>query len=256
MSLQELEDARLLMLRDIPFLRKHVGRRFQAHARGDRIDLRRSIRLMHRHGGGFIPLARKRRIPRSPDLVILADISGSMSVYTRMFLHLAWLLTRREPVVHSFVFGTRLSNISVKLQGTDVDSAMSAVAASVQDWDGGTRIASSIAEFNRDWSRRVLARDSTVLLLSDGLERETDSDLEFQMRRLHRSCSRLIWMNPMLRYSEFEPKALGIRKMLPHVDAFVSAHNVSSLAEVLDCLNAPQQHAGSSTRKYQWAQNS
>ena len=116
-----------------------------------------------------------------------------------------------------------------RLDSTDVDEALQLVAADVDDWDGGTRIAQCLRDFNLHWSRRVLARDSIVIMLSDGLERDAESDLEFQMKRLQRSCRNLIWMNPMLRYEQFEAKALGIRKMLPHVDSFVPAHNIQSL---------------------------
>lgn len=232
MSLAEQDEARTLLLQELTPLRQRVTRRFQARAQGDRYDLRRSMRLMQRNGGQIIPLARKRRVKRSPDLVLLCDISGSMSSYSRMFLHFAHLLSQQDAVVHSFVFGTRLTSISHRLAIRDVDESLQQVAADVVDWDGGTRIAECLHAFNMRWARRVLARDAIVILLTDGLERDAESDLEFEMKRLNRSCRHLIWLNPMLRYEQFEPRAIGVRKMLPHVDQFIAAHNVASLSSL------------------------
>lgn len=236
MSLEEQREARHLLLRDLRPLKPRPTRRFSADKRGDRYDLRRSMRLMQRGSGHFIPLARKRRNKRSPDLVLICDISGSMGSYSRMFLQFAHALTQQDAVVHSFVFGTRLTNISHRLGTKDVDESLRQVSSDVLDWDGGTRIAECLRDFNRNWTRRVLAREAVVILLSDGLERDAESDLEFQMQRLGRSCQQLIWLNPMLRYEKFEPRATGIRKMLPHVDRFVPAHNVSSLTSMWQAL--------------------
>jgi len=237
MSLAEQAEAQTLLAEQIGPLRARPVRRFEASPVGGRIDLRRSMRLMQRGGSDYIVLARRRHRRRTPDLVLLCDISGSMSGYTRLFLHFAHLLSQRLPVVHSFVFGTRLTNISHRLADRDVDQAMQAVSKDVRDWDGGTRIADCIGEFNRRWSRRVLGRRAVLILLSDGLERDPESDLEFQMRRLKRSCQSLVWMNPMLRYEHFEAKASGIRRMLPHVDLFISAHNIDSLTTMWRAIN-------------------
>lgn len=236
MSIEEQREASDLLLHGVEPLRRRPTRRFRADATGNRYDPRRSLRLMQRGSGYFIPLARKRRIMRSPDVVLICDISGSMSTYSRMFLHFAHALTHQVACVHSFVFGTRLTNISRRLHSRDVDQALQDIAQDVKDWDGGTRIAECLRIFNRRWARRVLARDAVVILLSDGLERDTELDLEFEMMRLHRSCRSLIWMNPMLRYERFEPKASGIRKMLPHVDRFVPAHNINSLTSMWQAL--------------------
>ena len=237
MSLAEQQEARALLLDELQPLRPRPTRRFRTDIRGNRYDLRRSMRLMQRSGGQLIPLARKRRAKRSPDLVLICDISGSMSSYSRMFLHLAHVLSQTDGVVHSFVFGTRLTSISHRLETRDVDESLQQVTADVTDWDGGTRIAECLGTFNLNWARRVLARDAVVILLTDGLERDAESDLEFQMKRLKRSCRQLIWLNPMLRYDKFEPKATGIRKMLPHVDQFVAAHNVASLTSLWQALH-------------------
>ena len=232
MSLEEQALARRLMSSRLEALEKRRVRRFRASPRGHRIDLRKTIRQMQRQGGDYIPLEHKERVKRPPDLVLICDISGSMSGYSRMFLHFAFIMSRRLPVVHSFVFGTRLTNISRRLAGTDADQALADVAIDASDWDGGTRIADCLGAFNREWNRRVLSRGATVLLLTDGLERDPDSDLEAQMRRLHQSSRTLIWMNPMLRFDRFEPRASGIRRMLPHVDCFVPGHNIDSLTGI------------------------
>lgn len=230
MSLEEQREAKQLVREEIAALAEVPTRRFRRSNHGHRYDLRRSMQLMLRNNGQLIELARKRRRYRPPTLVLLCDISGSMSRYSRVFLHFAHGLSARQQAVHSFVFGTRLTNITRRLRDRDVDRSMSQVAAGVDDWGGGTRIADCLARFNVEWGRRVLGQSAVVVLLSDGLERDSGADLAFQMQRLHGSCRRLIWMNPMLRYEKFEPKAAGVRKMLPHVDLFIPAHNVESLA--------------------------
>ena len=232
MSLQEQSEAKQLLREEINLIKGVPTRRFRPHPFGHRYDLRRSMQLMLRNNGQLIELAKKKRRLRPPALVLICDISGSMSSYSRIFLHFAHALSSRRLSVHSFVFGTRLTNISRRLMDKDVDRALAQVSDEVQDWDGGTRIADCLERFNVDWGRRVLSGHSVVILLSDGLERDSHSDLEFQMQRLHRTCDQMIWMNPMLRYEHFEAKAMGIRTMLPHVDLFLPAHNLDGLAQL------------------------
>ncbi|MDH4049164.1 MAG: VWA domain-containing protein [Gammaproteobacteria bacterium] len=238
MSAAEQIDAKR-MLRELPgTLRSIQTRRFRPSSRGHRFDLRRSMQLMMQSGGQPVQLARRRPRQRPQALVMLCDISGSMSCYSRMFLHFAHAMTTPERIVHAFVFGTRLTNISRWLRNRDVDEAMSRISMKVPDWDGGTRIADSLEAFNVQWGRRVSTDNATVVLLCDGLERDSHAELSFQMQRLRRCCRELIWMNPMLRYKDFEAKASGIRAMLPHVDRFVAAHNVASLSELARLLDA------------------
>lgn len=235
MSLEELSEAKQLLRAEILSIAEVPTRRFRPHAYGSRYDLRRSMRLILKNSGQMIELVRKRRLRRPPPLVLICDISGSMSRYSRVFLFFAHVLSMRRRRVNTFVFGTRLTNITRCLGDTDIDRAVSTVSREVQDWDGGTRIAECLERFNVDWGRRVLAQNANVILLSDGLERDSKADLGFQMQRLHHSCRQLIWLNPMLRYTEFEPKAMGIKAMLPHVDLFLPAHNIESLSQ-LGCL--------------------
>jgi uncharacterized protein with von Willebrand factor type A (vWA) domain len=139
-----------------------------------------------------------------------------------------------------FLFGTRLTNVTRALRARDPDEALAACSSSVEDWAGGTRIATSLHNFNNLWGRRVLGQGATVLLISDGLEREADSRLEFEMDRLHRSCRRLIWLNPLLRFDGFEAKAQGIKMMLPHVDEFRPVHNLKSMEGLIAALSSDQ----------------
>lgn len=207
-------------------------RRFVTHPRGSRPDLRATLRRGVRQGGEFIELERRRRQHRPPPLVLLADISGSMSRYTRMFLHFAHALTARGDRVHSFLFGTRLTPVARRLRDRDPDRALALIADDIRDWDGGTRIAGCLHEFNRDWGRRVLGQGAVALLLTDGLERDPDERLAREMERLGKSCRRLVWLNPLLRYDGFRPRARGMQLMLPHVDDLVPAHNIESLEDL------------------------
>ena len=214
-------------------------RRFQPDARGARLDMRRTLRASLRNGGDIVDIRHLGRIERPSPIVALLDISGSMSEYTRLFLHFLHAITDARKRVSVFLFGTRLTNVTRALRERDPDEALASCSQSVEDWAGGTRIATSLHIFNKSWSRRVLGQGAIVLLISDGLEREADSKLEFEMDRLHRSCRRLIWLNPLLRYRGFEPRAQGIKMMLPHVDEFRPVHNLSSMEDLIAALSAP-----------------
>ncbi len=211
-------------------------RRFVTDPRGRRVDMRTSLRASLRAGGDIIPLRFKRRRQRPPPLVVLCDISGSMGRYSRMLLHFMHAVTNDRDRVHGFVFGTRLTNVTRQLRYRDVDQALAGVADAVEDWDGGTRIGECLASFNRRWSRRVLAQGALVLLITDGLDRDAAVGLEAEIERLHKSCRRLIWLNPLLHYEGFEPKAQGIKALLPHVDDFRPIHNLESLKDLADAL--------------------
>jgi len=236
MSADEMALARQAV-RNLRVNLEHVPtRRFRVDPRGPRVDLRASLRAGLRAGGDVIPLLRKQRRQRHPPLVLLCDISGSMDRYSRMLLHFAHALASDQERVHTFVFGTRLTSITRYLRQKDVDAAVEEVSARVQDWSGGTRIGHCLSQFNRLWSRRVLGQGAVVLLITDGLDRDVGEGLAREMERLHKSCRRLIWLNPLLRFDEFEPRAQGMRAILPHVDEFRSAHNIQSLVELSAAL--------------------
>jgi uncharacterized protein len=212
-------------------------RRFIPVARGHRIDARRTFRRSLRAGGAIIDLAFKARAQKHPPIVALVDISGSMSEYSRVFLQFLHALGSERRRVQSFVFGTRLTNVTRLLRAKDPDEALAACGKVVPDWEGGTRISTALHSFNRVWSRRVFAGGAIVLLFTDGLEREAGDSLAFEMDRLHRSCRKLVWLNPLLRFDGFEAKAGGIRTMLPHVDVFRPIHNLQSMENLCQALS-------------------
>jgi uncharacterized protein with von Willebrand factor type A (vWA) domain len=212
-------------------------RRFVSDPRGRRIDPRKTFRRSLRGGGAAIDLAFRSPAVRHAPVVALMDISGSMAEYSRLFLHFLHAIAENRRRVHSFVFATRLTNISRELTGRDPDEALARAAKRVQDWEGGTRIAHALHDFNRHWSRRVLGQGAIVLLFTDGLEREVTQELTFEMDRLKRSCRRLIWLNPLLRFDGFEARASGIRAMLPHTDEFRPIHNLASMEGLCRALS-------------------
>ena len=214
-------------------------RRTVAAARGQRVDLRATLRRATGAAGALSPLRWRRRGRRTPPLVILCDISGSMDRYARMLLHFLHAITGDRDRIHVLLFGTRLTNITRHLRHRDVDVALARVRSAVPDWAGGTRIGACLDEFNRRWSRRLLGQNAVVLLISDGLDAEAGDGLGVQMERLHKSCRRLVWLNPLLRYEGFEPRPAGIRAMLPHVDEFLPVHNLDSLVQLARALEAP-----------------
>lgn len=216
-----------------------LTRRHRPDPHGLRLDLRRTLRASLRTGGDIIDIHRLGRIEKPAPIVALLDISGSMSEYTRLFLHFLHAIGDARKRVSVFLFGTRLTNVTRALRQRDPDEALASCSASVEDWAGGTRISASLHNFNKLWARRVLSQGAIVLLISDGLEREADSRLSFEMDRLHRSCRRLIWLNPLLRFGGFEAKAQGIKMMLPHVDEFRPVHNLSSIQELITTLSRP-----------------
>lgn len=211
-------------------------RRLAPDARGARIDPRRMFRNALRQGN-MMELARRSPQKRKIPIVAICDISGSMSDYTRVFLHFLHALSAKRGRVHTFLFGTRLTNVTRALRHKDPDEALALCAQEAQDWSGGTRIGASLHRFNADWSRRVLGQGAIVLLFTDGLEREGVEDLARATQRLHKSCRRLIWLNPLLRFDRFEPRQKGVRAMLPNVDEFRPVHNLASVAALVQSLS-------------------
>ncbi len=212
----------------------------QSHL-GHAFDLRRTLRQSLKTGGAIVKLERRARQLREPPIVVLCDISGSMSGYARMFLHFLHGLTHlglsQGRATHTFLFGTRLTNVTRALKLRDPDDALAKVATLAPDWDGGTRIGAAVTTFNREWARRVLGQGAVVLLITDGLEREGVAELGRAAERLRRSARRLIWLNPLLRYDGFAPKAQGIQALLAHVDELRPVHNLNSLSDLARALS-------------------
>ncbi|MBX6322051.1 MAG: VWA domain-containing protein [Rhodospirillaceae bacterium] len=238
MSLEELAAAKKLIARMRLPIQDVATRRFRPHPLGRRLDMRATMRGALRSAGG-IGLRWRERRRRHPPLVVICDISGSMSRYSRLMLHFMHAITNDRDRVHTFLFGTRLTNVTRYLRYRDIDVALDKVSERVEDWSGGTRIGRCLADFNRDWSRRVLGQGAVVILVTDGLDRDAGEGLGREMERLHKSCRRLIWLNPLLRYSGYEPKSLGARAILPHVDEFRPVHNLESMADLTRVLGRP-----------------
>jgi len=246
MSTDEVARAkRVLSQMTLPVQPLH-SRRLIAAPGGPRPDWRRTLRAASRQGGEIQSIARAKRRIRWPNLVVICDISGSMSQYSRIILHFLHAVSNAQGAgwakVHAFTFGTRLTNITRHLAQRDVDAALAAAGAEAQDWEGGTRIGECLHEFNRDWSRRVMGQGAVVLLITDGLDRDDPEALAREMHRLQLSARRLIWLNPLLRWEGFAPKAQGIRAMLPHVDSFRAGHSIASIEDLARVISNPEDH--------------
>jgi uncharacterized protein len=241
MSTEEIGAARRMLARLTLPVRPVPTRRMRVDALGSRIDAGATLRAAARRGGEIAAPIWQSLRTRWPNLVVLCDISGSMNTYSRMVLQFVHAVANRRGQgwarVHAFTFGTRLTNISRHLQDRDVDAALAAAGRQAQDWSGGTRIGSCLHTFNRDWSRRVLGSGAVVLLITDGLDRDEAGLLAREAERLHLSCRRLIWVNPLLRWDGFAPKAGGIRALLPHVDCFRAGHSVASLQGLAEAVS-------------------
>ena len=237
MSGEELGRVKRMLARLRLPLPKVPMRRTRPDDRGRRIDLRATLRRSMGASGAAAPLAFRARTRRTPPLVVLCDISGSMDRYSRMMLHFLHAITNDRHRVHVMLFGTRLTNVTRHLKHRDVDVALERVSSAVADWAGGTRIGASIEEFNRHWSRRLLGQNAVVLLISDGLDAESGAGLDEAMERLSKSCRRLVWLNPLLRYADFEARPAGIRAMLPWVDDFLPVHSLASLEALAGTLS-------------------
>lgn len=248
MSAAELAAARQAIARmRLPIVRLPT-RRFVADPQGQRVDMRATLRAGLRTSGLIMPLRRKTRTTRPPPLVILCDVSGSMSRYSRLFVHFVHAVTSDRERVSTFLFGTQLSNVTRHLRHKDVDIALDRIGAAVEDWSGGTRIGVCLKEFNLHWSRRVLGQGALVLLITDGLDRDDVGVLAIEIERLHKSCRRLIWLNPLLRYEGFRAEAAGVKAILPHVDDFRPVHNLDSLADLTEALSRASDRAGGTLR--------
>ncbi len=242
MSTDEIAQAKRLLSRLSLPVKPIESRRSQASHIGHRIDRARTLRAAMRQGGELHDIAKQKPRPRWPNLVVLCDISGSMSQYSRLILHFLHTVSNAKGAgwakVHAFTFGTQLTNVTRHLHHRDVDAALAAAGAEAQDWEGGTRIGDCLHAFNRDWSRRVMGQGAVVLLISDGLDRGAPEALAKETERLHLSARRLIWLNPLLRWDGFAPKAQGVAAMLPHVDSFRAGHSIASLEDLATVISA------------------
>lgn len=218
----------LIRRRRLPLATERT-RRLKASSRGTHADLRASAREAVRSGGDWTVWRYRAPVERTPPLVLLLDISGSMSSYSRAVLYFCHALLQSRERLQVFLFGTRLTHATRALRERDPDVAIAQLATQVADWSGGTRIGATLAEFNRRWARRVLNGRATVLIVTDGLDHDAGDTLATEMARLHRFAHRLVWLNPLLRYRDFAPKARGVQAMLPYVDFHCPVHNLDNL---------------------------
>jgi uncharacterized protein with von Willebrand factor type A (vWA) domain len=243
MSAEEARAARLAIARLQLPVRPIASRRTRTAPHGRYPDWRGTMRAAMRTGGDIRALKMRQRTVRWPNLVVLCDISGSMASYSRMLLHFLHTAANAKGVgwakVYGFTFGTRLTNITRHLRQRDVDAALKEAGSEARDWEGGTRIGECLHDFNRDWSRRVLGQGGVVLLITDGLDRGAPERLAREVERLRLSSRKLIWLNPLLRWEGFAPRAQGVRALLPHVDSFRAAHSIASLEEFAAALTRP-----------------
>ena len=242
MSAADMAAAKVMLARLRLPVKPLLSRRTEPRP-GPTPDWRGTLRRSVRQGGQITTLVTKRQRVRLPNLVVLCDISGSMAQYSRAVLHFVHAVANAKGQnwgqIHAFTFGTRLTNITRHMATRDVDAALAAAGAQAQDWSGGTRIGACLTAFNRDWSRRVLGQGAVVLLITDGLDRDPDAGLSAAMQRLALSARSLIWLNPLLRWDGFAPKARGIALMLPHVTSFRAGHNIASLAALGQAISDP-----------------
>jgi uncharacterized protein with von Willebrand factor type A (vWA) domain len=229
MSADEIARAKRIVAQMSVVQRPVRTRRFTPDPHGERLDLARTVRDSRKTFGDLAPLRFRTRLLQPPPLVVLCDISGSMGRYSEMLLHFLHAVQNARTRVHTFLFATRLTNVTRTLRRRDVDEALKRCGQEVQDWAGGTRLRACLRDFNRTWSRRVLGQGAVVLLVTDGLDRDYEPGLDAEADRLHRSCRRLIWLNPLLRWEGFEPRAQGVRALLPNVDEHRPVHNLDSL---------------------------
>ncbi|MGH7708337.1 MAG: vWA domain-containing protein [Vulcanimicrobiaceae bacterium] len=225
--------ARLRIVRELRFSRR---RRLRPH--GDRLDLRASLRHAARTTGEVVKLRTtlRRRTPRP--LVFLCDVSGSMGPYARALLLYARTAARARPRVRAFAFATRLTDLTRAVRHESLRTALRAFARELPDYGGGTRIGAALHEFNVTYGQRGAARGGTVVILSDGWERDDPALIGREMARLRRLTRKIIWVNPQKKHSAFEPLALGMAAALPFVDALVAGHNLRSLDAIADAIEA------------------
>ena len=241
MSADEIRDAVIAIQALKLKMPQRVSYRFTPDALGRKINIRHSLRQARKSTGLVIPKRGKRK-QEDRAIVILLDISGSMESYTRIMLHFMHALSQQRTHVQSFIFGTKLTNITNHLKNKDIDLSLQEVSKAAEDWSGGTRIKDSIEEFNQTWSRRVLSGSPYVLLITDGLEQNHDVNLASVVKKLQMCSKRLLWLNPLLRFKEFSPKSTSIKQIIANVDAFLPIHSLTSINELVAIIASPKLH--------------
>ena len=226
---EESQDVAQLIMALAQDLGMRLGRRWRAGRKGKQVDLRASIRASLRHGGELLTLRKRRRQPKKTRFVILCDVSGSMDSYSRFLLQFMYGFQRHVPRVETFVFSTRLTRITPLLRMRKIDAAYALIAEKVSHWSGGTRIGSSLSEYNRRYGRRYSGPNTVFILLSDGWDQGETGLLEQEMKALKRRIKRLMWLNPLLGMPGYRPIDRGMSTALPYVEDFLDCHNLDQL---------------------------
>ena len=233
MSLEEIRQAEKEIKKFLIKSKTQISRRWKKNDQSTKISTKYTIKKSVKNNG-IIHLAFKERIKKFRPVVILIDISGSMESYSRMMLFLSHILIQQYKDIEVFTFGTKLTRITNFLKNKDIDLSLDKVGKFVNDWAAGTKITSSIKDFNFNWSRRLLTQNQTLLLITDGLERDDSGNLDFEINRLSLFANNIIWLNPLLRYKQFEPKVNSIKTILRHVDKHVPIHNLNSIRNLVE----------------------
>ena len=233
MSLEEIHQAEKEIKKFLIKSKTQISRRWKKNDQSTKISTKYTIRKSVKNNG-IIHLAYKERIKKFRPVVILIDISGSMESYSRMMLFLSHILIQQYKDIEVFTFGTKLTRITNFLKNKDIDFSLDKVGKFVNDWAAGTKITSSIKDFNFNWSRRLLTQNQTLLLITDGLERDDSQNLDFEINRLSLFANNIIWLNPLLRYKKFEPKVNSIKIILRHVQKHVPIHNLNSIKNLVE----------------------
>ena len=232
MSLEEIHQAEKEIRKFLIKSKTQISRRWKKNDQSSKISTKYTIKKSVKNNG-VIQLAFKERIKKFRPLVILIDISGSMENYSRIMLFLSHILIQQHKDIEVFTFGTKLTRITKFLKNKDVDFSLDKIGKFVGDWAAGTKITSSIKDFNFKWSRRILTQNQTLLLITDGLERDDNQNLDFEVNRLSLFTSNIIWLNPLLRYKQFEPKIESIKTILRYVDKHVPIHDINSIRNLV-----------------------
>ena len=250
MSKDELQMASQSIKELLIKIPRRPFRRSENSSLGKQVSTRESLREAKRNFGSVLPkLVKKKEVSRP--VIVLLDISGSMENYSRMMIHFVHNLMQKHKKVHAFLFGTKLTNISFHIKNKDIDVALKEISKATNDWAGGTRIRDSIFTFNKKWVRRVSSSNSIIFLITDGLDRDHSTDLLEQMERLQKSCYKLVWLNPLLRFKDFLPKSISIKRILLNVDAFLPVHSIESMQNLTSLISKNLEKEHSNTFSWQ-----
>lgn len=228
----EIEQAHAIAARLAKSMRTRLTRRDLARRRGDRLNLRRTIHNNISHGGVPIDLVKRKRKQKPLRLVVLLDASGSMSMYTGIFLRFIHGVLDEFREAEAFLFHTRLAHVSAAMKEKDAARALDRLSMMAQGAGGGTRIGESLQTFNRWHAARVIHSRTCVMIVSDGYETGDATLLGREMAALGKRCRRILWLNPMMGWDGYAPEAAGIKAALPHVDLYAPAHTLKSLTDI------------------------